>query len=69
MLRFSDFRDNYCKHQAAYLSFEGEEAVKACSYKEGKVASAWSDWQPCTSENCPALKEIKEARVPIERGD
>lgn len=58
MIRWSEFQKNYCKHQSAILSFDGnEEAVKACSYKDGKAAQSWTDWQPCTKENCPALKE------------
>ena len=60
-IRFSEFRDNYCKHQNAFLVFnENEEAVNACSYKDGKIAQSWSDWQPCTAQNCPALRKAEK---------
>ena len=36
---------------------EKDGAVLACAYKDGKPAQSWDDWQPCTKENCPALKE------------
>ena len=58
MIRWTEFRKNYCKHQGAFIEFEeGKGAVLACCYKGGKSAECWSDWQPCTKENCPALKE------------
>ena len=58
MIRWSDFKENYCRHQGGYLEFEkGKGAVLACCYKNGRPAQGWDDWQPCTKENCPALKE------------
>ena len=62
MIRWSDFRKNYCKHQGAILEFNKEEGpVLACCYKDKKLAQLWEDWQPCTKENCPALKnEVNE---------
>ena len=58
MIRFSEFRDNYCKHQGAWLEFDKDEGtVKACCFKDGKPAEGWADWQKCCKENCPALKE------------
>lgn len=58
MIRFSDFRDNYCKRQGAMLVFDKDEgAIKACAYKDGEPAQSWADWQPCNKDNCPALKE------------
>lgn len=24
-----------------------------CAFKDRKPAKQWSDWQPCTKENCP----------------
>lgn len=57
MIRFSEFRDNYCKHQGAWFEFdEGEGVVKACGFKDGKPARSWADWQKCCKENCPVLK-------------
>lgn len=57
MIRWSEFRQNYCKHIGGYLEFNKDEGpVKACCYKDGKPAQGWADWQPCTKENCPALK-------------
>ena len=58
MIRWSEFRKHYCKHQGAIMRFnEKDGAVLACAYKYGKPAQSWDDWQPCTKENCPALKE------------
>ncbi len=57
MIRFSEFRKKYCKHQSAFLEFEKDEGVvPACCYKDGKAAESWADWVPCNQENCPALK-------------
>lgn len=57
MIRFSEFRDHYCRHQMANLEFDKDEGVVlACGFKDGKPAQNWSDWQPCTKENCPALR-------------
>ena len=61
MIRWTEFRKNYCKHQGAFIEFEeGKGAVLACCYKGGKSAECWSDWQPCMKENCPALKEKQD---------
>lgn len=58
MIRWSEFRKHYCKHQGAIMRFnEKDGAVLACGYKDGQPAQTWDDWQPCTKENCPALKE------------
>ena len=57
MIRWSEFRAHYCKHQGATLEFDKDDgAVPACCYKDGKLAECWADWQPCTQDNCPALK-------------
>ena len=61
MIRWTEFRDKYCKHQMAILRFtEDGPAGKACCFKNGKNAINWSDWQECTEENCPALKGGKQ---------
>lgn len=58
MIRWSEFRKHYCKHQSAFTEFEkGQGLVPVCCYKDGKPAESWADWQPCTQDNCPALKE------------
>lgn len=57
MIRWSEFQKNFCKHQNALIVFDKDVgAVPACCYKDKKVAESWNDWQPCTKENCPALK-------------
>ena len=56
------FRDLYCRHQMAYLRFgDDEQASKACSFKNGKPAQSFDDWQKCTEENCP-FNCVKEAQ-------
>ena len=58
MIRWSEFRKKYCKHQMAIIKFNKEDgAVPACCFKNETPAQSWEDWQPCTKENCPALKE------------
>ena len=58
MIRWREFRDNYCKHQNGILVFGDDTSAKlGCSYKDGKNAQSWADWQPCSKANCPALKE------------
>ena len=60
-MTFEHFQKDYCKHQGATLNFDGEDtAVKACSYKNLRPAQSWADWQRCTEENCPFMKELKE---------
>lgn len=61
MIRWSEFRDKYCKHQGAILKFgEDRDVVPGCCFKDEKLAQSWYDWQPCTAKNCPAMKkEVK----------
>lgn len=54
---FDRFRE-YCRHQNAVMRFDDDdEAVMACSFKDGKMATCWADWQRCKRDNCPFYKE------------
>ena len=54
LFTFDRFKESYCRHMQAYIKFEEDgPAVAACSFKDGKKAQCWSDWQPCNYENCP----------------
>ena len=63
------FRDNYCSKQGGILRFDNDgkktgdkafEAVKACCFTPNNIKEPWDNWQPCTFDECPFLKEIKE---------
>lgn len=54
-ISFKTLRES-CKYQGAI-----KDGVKMCSFKNGKVANCWDDWQECKEKNCcliyPKLKE------------
>jgi len=54
------FRDEYCCHARGYRSFgKDEPPVLGCTYRNGKAAERWADWQKCTEENCPFMKILE----------
>jgi len=49
----------YCNKQMAFRSFgKDQPAVAACSFKNERPAKSWDDWQPCSEENCPFMRQI-----------
>lgn len=57
---FETFRDDYCRHQMAWLKLDGKDkdAVQACNFKNKKLAESWADWQKCEEANCPFFRDM-----------
>lgn len=47
----------HCVHRGWSRGIEEENRViHMCSFKNGKSAKCWEDWQECSIENCHIIK-------------
>lgn len=64
--KWEHFRDCYCSHKSGIVKFDeyghyskskdGEKKC-GCTFKNEKTAHCWDEWQICSYENCPFIKE------------
>lgn len=61
-VKFDDFKE-HCTHNGWIKGEEdadgNKHSVTMCSYANGKKATYWSDWVPCTEENCEIVRKVK----------
>lgn len=61
-VKFEDFKE-HCTHNGWIKGEEDADGNKhsatMCSYANGKKATCWSDWVPCTEENCEIVRKVK----------
>lgn len=61
-MKFEDFKE-HCTHNGWIKGEEdadgNKHSVTMCSYANGKKATCWSDWVPCTEENCEIVRKVK----------
>lgn len=55
-----DVLSEHCMHRTWTRGIEEEnKVVHMCSYKDGKCAKCWDDWQECAYYNCYIAKNLK----------